>query len=90
MEREGDNMEIVSSQREIEECQQQFERVLKSNSSKSGKATIGYQGESFQMEVYYFEDIDFWCSFQELDTRFWNAFGLGNPHGVSNNSIVVR
>lgn len=87
-------MEIVSDPDKTEEYQQEFKEILVGLSSGPCEATVGFQGDSMDIDVYYLKELDFWSGFRVLHDepvpRFWNAFGLGNPYEVHNNEIVVE
>lgn len=82
---------IVEDQKSIMDFQKQFKRVLKKACKEKINCTIGFHGASQQLKAYYSDTLDFWFApRRDVETRYWNAFGLGKPTNKGSNSIVVE
>lgn len=78
---------IISDRKEIKKLHKQFQKKLQEFFTEKIDCWVGFPGGSFQDIVHYSHDLDFWVSTQELDTRYWNGFGIGKPYEGSNNSL---
>jgi len=83
-------IEIITDGKLITKYQRQFIQQLKTTCREKIVCTLGYQGNSDELTVYYSEKFDFWFTSQENDNRYWNAFGFGRPQAGRNNSITVE
>ena len=83
-------MRIISDTAEIAGAQARFTALLKAASTQSGNIRTGHQGESLTREGVYLQEFDLWYAWHEHDSRYWNAFGTGNPFGSSSPPIVVE
>lgn len=79
---------IITDEKQIQDLHKEFHRKLDRFLSERINCGVGFPGGSFQDTVRYSSDLDIWISVQELDTRFWNGFGLGRPTEDSNNSLA--
>lgn len=83
-------IEIVTDGKLITKYQRQFIQQLKTTCREKVVCTLGYQGNSDDLTVYYSEKYDFWFTSHENDNRYWNAFGFGRPQAGRNDSITVE
>ena len=82
--------EIVTDDKLITKYQRQFIQQLKTTCREKIVCTLGYQGSSDELTVYYSEKFDFWFTAHENVNRYWNAFGFGRPQEGKSNSITVE
>lgn len=79
---------IISDRKEIKKLHGQFHKNLDKYFREQINCWVGYPGGNFKDTVRYSTNLDIWISVQELDTRFWNGFGIGRPTEGANNSLV--
>lgn len=79
---------VITEKREIKELHKKFHRKLDRFLCEKVNCSVGFPGGSYKDSVRYSSDLNIWISVQEVDTRFWNGFGLGKPKEDSNNSLV--
>lgn len=71
---------VVTSENEIEELQEVFERTIRRvAATKPRTQVLGYPGGTFEAEVFYIKKFDLWVGFQDFGNRFGNACGIGYP-----------
>ena len=80
-------IKVISNKKEIEKLHKRFQRKIDEFFTEKIDCCVGFPGGNFQDIIRYSPDLDLWISLQELDTRYWNAFGIGKPSEGSNNSI---
>ncbi len=80
----------VSHEKETENYQQQFKNQLIARSGRHTDCFIGYKGGGEKSDVFWFDKFGYWVSFNELENRYWNAFGVTRPEGKSNLSITCE
>jgi hypothetical protein len=84
-------LKTVTGKAEIKKCQKMLEDSLKNALKRHELLRIGYQGGSFENDVYYSEGL--WYSTQLLERnevrvpKYWNGFGLGKRE--DGNQIIV-
>ena len=83
-------IEIVTDSKLITKYQKQFVQRLKTVCNKNISCNLGFQGDSFTTTVFYSPKSDFWFTAHEIDNRYWNAFGVGEPLEGRNTSINVE
>jgi hypothetical protein len=81
-------IKVVTDEKEIEKLHKIFHTIIGRHFSKRIDCWVGFPGGNFQNVVRYSSDLDLWISVQELDTRYWNGFGIGEPIEGTNNSLV--
>jgi len=74
---------------EIGRAQADFQRLFRS-SGEIKTVGVGYRGGSENMEAAWLPSENIWCAFDKLDSRYWNAFGVGEPDAKRSNSITVE
>jgi hypothetical protein len=79
---------IITDEKQIQDLHKEFHKKLDRFLREQINCWVGFPGGNFQDTVRYSSDLDIWISVQELDTRFWNGFGLGRPVEGSNNSLA--
>lgn len=80
----------VSDEKEAKKYQNEFRQALVAKSDRSGHYFVGYKGGGSKSKVYWFDEFGFWVSFNLLENRYWNAFGVTQPDGKSNLSIACE
>ncbi len=83
-------IDIVTDGKLITKYQRQFIQQLKTTCREKIVCTLGHQGKSDELTVYYSEIFNFWFTSHENDNRYWNGFGFGRPQAGRNNSITVE
>ena len=78
---------IVEDEQEIQRLHKRFHKQLGQHLNERIKCWVGYPGGANEDTVRYSKELNFWLSIQELPTRFWNGFGIGEPVEGKNNSL---
>ena len=81
---------VISDNREIVKLHQQFHKQLDEHLTKKIRCLVGYQGGSNEDTVKYYKGINLWVITQELNNKFWNGFGIGEPSENGSNSLVCE
>ena len=79
---------IITDRQQIKNLHGQFQKKLDRYFTDNIDCWVGYPGGNFEDTVRYSSDLDIWISVQNLDTRFWNGFGIGRPTEGANNSLA--
>lgn len=79
---------IIEDRHEIKRLQNKFAEKLRQNLPSKQKCLVGFPGGSYISETYFSEKHNFWYTNKETNSRFWNAFGLGQPEISKSNSLV--
>lgn len=83
-------IQIIENLNEIEKIQNDFYEIISKKLDVKTDTSLGTQNGSYEMELHYSENNNFWYSYNEQDNRFWNAFGIGKPQKNKNLSIVCE
>ena len=81
-------MNIMDDQREISTAQSEFAAVIHAHSAGTRQISIGFQSGNTDAEVMWLPKFDIWAYLgdppfeQSPGERFWNVFGIGEPHGM--------
>ena len=82
-------LRLITSRKEIKDCQNKLESQLKNHLPYKEKLDIGFQGGKITNDVFYSDSL--WYSTSILDDadipRYWNAFGLGKRD--DGNQIII-
>lgn len=81
---------VLDATDEIAQAQRALEDALRRAATRAGPLPLGWQGGGRTLEVLWLGAEDLWVAFDDLGTRWWNAFGLGNPFEGASRSIVVE
>lgn len=86
----SDGFSLLTAGEDIGKAYKLFKLDLDSNATKSKKKLLGTRGGKFEVDFYWFSDLDFWISTdaERLENRFSNTFGLGNPFNNTPSPIV--
>lgn len=79
---------VIDDKRKIQYYHRQFCRRIDGSFTDDIDCWVGYPGGSYEDTVRYSPEMDVWISVQELETRFWNGFGIGRPKEGKNNSLT--
>jgi len=79
---------VVTEKKEIENLHKDFHRKLDHFLLEKVNCSVGFPGGNYKDIIRYSSDLNIWISVREVDTRFWNGFGIGKPKEDSNNSLV--
>ena len=63
---------------------------MKEGSDRTEDIDLGHQGGGIAATVHWRSDLDLWMAFEVVKTRYWSAFGIGNPFESGSKSIVVE
>ena len=80
-------IKVISDGKEIEKLHKKFQRKLDEFFTEKIRCWVGFPGGNFEDTVRYSPDLNLWISIQELNTRYWNGFGIGRPYEGANNSL---
>jgi hypothetical protein len=80
-------VKIITDGQEIERLHKKFHRQLSRQFNEKIKCWVGYPGGANEDTVKYSRELNIWLSVQELETRFWNGLGIGEPIEGKNNSL---
>lgn len=72
-------LRIVESAKEITEGNRRFLDALRCRSVQKFRAALGFQGGQEEVPVFWLKDLGIWVGSRELENRYWNAFGVGEP-----------
>jgi hypothetical protein len=78
----------IQDRNRIANAQATFEERIRQTASRSGQITLGYQGGGSEAMVHAIGPLNFWIAFDDADTRYWNAMGIGNPFKDGSTIIV--
>lgn len=81
-------MEVIYNHREIVKLHKQFHDQLDERFTKKVCCSVGYQGGSNEDVVKYYKGLNLWVITQELNNKYWNAFGRGEPVEKRDHSLV--
>jgi len=68
---------VLTDREEISAAQARFRGRVEGASSRTGELQLGFQGGARSATTYYVQAEEFWGAFEELETRYWTAFGSG-------------
>lgn len=82
----------VVDEEEVTKLHKIFEQKMKEYQTNQFDVYIGHMGKETKNSdrVFYSEKLNIWWTFQELDNRYWNAFGIGKPENNHNVSIACE
>ncbi|MFW6030497.1 MAG: hypothetical protein ACOCRO_09645 [Halanaerobiales bacterium] len=84
-------LKIIHERNRIRDLQKLLSKKIRSNSDKIIRANVGFHGDSFEDTFYWNKKYDLWAIIERsMKTRYWNAFGFGNPELENSNSIVCE
>ena len=81
-------MNIMDDQREISTGQSEFAAIIHAHSAGTRQICIGFQSGNTDAEVMWLPKFDIWAYLgdppfeKSPGERFWNVFGIGEPHGM--------
>lgn len=74
-------MRVLGNKVEIEKAQRLFERKLSNAADKTEMIWVGYQGGNNKLKASWNKALGVWWVNSTSDNnRYWNAFGIGEPH----------
>jgi hypothetical protein len=78
-------LKILAGRMEIAEVQEAFSQTIRDLPLETLATAIGFQGGSFNTQVWWLASLGFWAHFGSPPSqkanwdRYWNVFGLGRP-----------
>jgi hypothetical protein len=73
-------LRLISDGRRVRVLQTKLrERLFDAADEGPRRLDIGFQGDSISARVAWFRKQDWWVAVEDLDTRYWNGFGFGDP-----------
>jgi hypothetical protein len=84
------SLSVLSGRDEIANAQFLFAKTMTDGSDQTEDINLGHQGGGIAATVHWSADLDIWMTFQAVEKRFWNAFGVGNIFESGSSSIVVE
>jgi len=83
-------LELITDQSELENCQKQFQQLLRKSLPNTGNYMIGHLGGSFENEFWFNETL--WYApgvlTEAKNPRYWNSFGFNVNKELPNGIIV--
>jgi hypothetical protein len=73
----------------IAAAQENFRRRVEGASARTERLQLGFQGGGLEAETHLLPRFGIWVAVDELENRFWNALGLGDPR-KDDRSIIVE
>ncbi len=55
-----------------------------------GNLSVGFRGGHVPAEVFYRADLDLWMAFGEAESRYWTAYGFGEPGPRTTPPIITE
>lgn len=83
-------LSIITKRRDIKAAQVQLRDRVRTEGGPVRRHRLGFPGGQMETEVCYVERLDLWHAVAQLENRWWNGFGLGNPEGVPILTIVAE
>lgn len=81
---------VISEREALSKAQSLFAETMTRGSDRAEDINLGFQGGGLPARVHWRSDLDIWMSFQSVEKRYWNAFGVGNIFESGSSSIVVE
>jgi 5-methylcytosine-specific restriction enzyme A len=75
---------------QVSAAQAAFENRFRAAAATIATVNVGYQGGSVQLQVGWLPSVNIWSGSRKLSNRYWNAFGIGQPHAHNSNSIICE
>ena len=72
-------MRRLTRPKEIETAEERLVTRLRKAASYARSQLLGFPGGSFEPPVSWLPSANLWFAYNELDNRYWNAFGLSEP-----------
>jgi len=83
-------LKIISDCGRIAQVQERLGLVLRAEGREMYGCIVGYQGGELCPRVWWLPLHGFWMATREFDTRYWNAFGVVEPHDGARLSITCE
>ena len=86
-------MRVLVNGKKIERAQQEFMKLVSSNSTKHRMRIGDPGGHRENALVYWIGCVDLWANFEkplEPGERYWNLFGLGKPDSVARTMCEIN
>jgi hypothetical protein len=83
-------LELVVEEREIRKAMNSVRQQLMEAGMRERQQKIGFHGGSDIYTIYWSPSLKLWALFQELDNRYWNAFGTSRPNFEKAIQITVE
>jgi len=83
-------LKTVIDRTEIDKNQNEFRELFVSKATKMVEGSLGYKGGEDYVKMYWIEDLRIWGVFQQVENRYWNAFGDQDPTYKNDRSIIVE
>lgn len=84
-------LKVIEDEKLIARYARQFAKSFRPLISEKFKVKLGHQGASFRAKVSWSKKLGIWIFSQTTkDVRYWNAFGIGQPKGVSHLPITAE
>ena len=83
-------LRTIADRDQISSAQGRLRELVKEGAGRGKALELGFRGGKLPATVYWRPDLGVWAALEQLDNRYWNAFGLGDPKIRSNLPIVVE
>jgi len=72
-------LRTITDSEAIRAAQEILTRRVEAASARTEPLQLGFQGGGLEAKGYVLLDLNHWIAISELELRFWNALGLGDP-----------
>lgn len=85
-------LKVITESILIAKCQENFVNIMSSYPLNKVEANMGFHGGIITEFVNYYKDFELWFITEpyEIDKRYWNPFGIGNPNQNKNVNILIE
>lgn len=83
-------LELVDEARAIRAAMAMVRAQLVEAATRSSIETVGFHGGSRTATVHWSTPLGVWALFEELETRYWNCFGVERPEAARSLRITVE
>ena len=83
-------MRRLTSRKEITAAEERLVTRLRDSAAYTREQLLGFRSGSRTRPTSWLPAANLWFAHDQLDTRYWNAFGLGEPDPERPQSIVVQ
>lgn len=76
-------LRIIEDSIKIQDSQRKFLNIFYELSDEVITTNLGFPGGHMSGKPHWSNDLGIWISYEDLDTRYWHAFGIEKPEGSS-------
>jgi hypothetical protein len=83
-------LKLLVNSKDITQAQKQFRESFQIVRSEKKRVKISHRVKVYDMEVLWLPSRGIWIASRRLSNRYWNLFGVGEPHPSAPNKIVCE